>query len=853
MRQVFPNGVGVRFLFIVLFIVTFSTVSAAKSDSGAAKLLEAAEVAGKGNDPAAKEELCRKIIAEFPNTVEAVTAYRDVAILCIQSRRTDEAKSLVESLKTECFTFPGTVDALYSVAQHWQWNGQPDQAIRLHRYNSATYSTIEKGMWSQGAIIHYFIEQRDFANALAEFEVMVDRFKEQATFPQEVYQFALKYHRVEAPEKALELHRYNVNNSPVSSKFTMWSQGAIVHYLIEQKDFASAQRELEVMLDLFQEQPTLPQEIHQTAEKYRTTGELDRAFELHRFNTLHSPASSKYTMWSQGALIHHFIEQGGFHQADYEYKVLLERFSDQPTLPQEIYVFALKYNGAGETDKALELHRYNSAHSPATSLHAMQSQGAIAHHYIETKNFEAAQREIDFMASRFSEQDTFPQELYQFAMKYNGVGETDKALELHRYNAAQSPASSKYAMWSQGALIHHYIAKKDFANAQAEFEVMVDRFKEQATFPQEIGYIADKYQGAGQYKLSRSLCQYGLVTFSDTDSKLNFKGILIKILLAESDYEQAALACEESLALCTNNSQIVKVLTNLGHIYQNEKLWSQALLYFQEALIKASVPNEQLDAYTGIAMVSARQGDDAKVWEIIDLLMMDYPDHDRLGYTVFIIGEEYYLMGLEKINQASQTIYVRESFSKSIEIWKTVVARIPQSSYAARSIRFIGELHFRQKDFIKAIPYYIQLFQDWPDSHLIADALQECGACYNELSKLNSLTENETKDASLIVDALAAQDRLYGVMHLCFAIGELHYKREQWQDALRYLEYYVDTSKEIGVNPDVYYILAQSYEKVTQVSKAVVNYRRYINNTSPEINGPRWLSAHKQLERLISQ
>ncbi len=744
MRTISRDSVRILSMGVFLFCLMFPFISDAVADSQPATLLNTAQEARETGDREKAEGFYQQIIDNYPASREAIKACQELAIRRVQLHEIENAESLIETLKTEYSASPDTVDALYSVAQHYQWNGLPEEAINLHRYNSAAYPDSKKAMWSHGAIVHYYIEQKDFDSAQKEYNVMADRFKEQPTLPQEFHQFAEKYRTTDEPDRALELHRLNATHSPVSSMYTMWSQGAIIHHYIRHGDFTAAKRETDVMIGRFSEQPTLPEQLHQIAEEYRYIEEADRSFELHQYNATHSPVSSKYTMQSQGALVHYLIEHQEFYPAEVEYQDLLSRFKDQPTLPQEIYQFAVKYNGAGEKEKALELHRYNVAHFPATSLHAMQSQGAIVHHCIETKDFEAAQLEIDVMTSRFSEQETFPQELYQFALKYQGVGATEKALTLHQYNATHSPASSKYSLWSQGALIHHAIGQKDYEAAQKGCEAMISRFAEQETLSHELQLIADKYQGAGQYDLSRSLCQYGLVTFSDADSKLSFKEVLIKILLAESDDEQAALACSELLALCTNNSQTVKVLTNLGHIYRNEKQWAQALPYFQKALEKAELPKEELDAYTGLAMVSVWLGDDDRAQGIIDLLMKDYSEQDRLGYSVFIIGEEYYLQGDDALNKKEHES-AKSLYFKALAIWENNIRQIADIHHRCLGYYDSANAFRKMGQYRKAIEYYHEVVTQWPEYDRAWNAQFMIAVCYDQLFNKDMISGEEAK------------------------------------------------------------------------------------------------------------
>lgn len=735
-----------RGVFVFIFGLCCVSVfgeEAALSEPIQAQLKAAEDIKKSGDSEGAKAAYI-DIIKACPNTAGAVKAYQEAAILCIQSKQLNEADDLIERLKAEYSAFPETVDALHSVAQHWQRNGLPEQALRLYRYNSATYSTTKKGMWSQGEIVNYYIAHKDFVNAQKEYEVMLDRFKDQPTLPQEIHQFAEKYRMTDENERAMELHRYNIANSPVSSMYTMWSQGAIVHYYINQNDFVAAQRECEVMINRFSDQPTLPQELHLIAGKYKDAGQIDRFFDLHRYNTTHSPVSSKYAMWSQGALVHYFIEQKEFYKADYEYNELLSRFSDQPTLPEEIYQFAMKYDSVGEAGKALELHRYNATHMNVSSIYTMQSQGAIVNYYIKHKDFVNARKEYEVMLERFKDQPTLPQEIYQFALKYNDVGETEKTLELHRYNATHSDVSSKFTMWSQGALVHYSIEHKDFVNAQKEYEVMLDRFTDQPTWPQEICQFADKYQQYGYYEQSRSLCRYGLETYPSCAWRHDFQKVLIKTHLAENDYEQAASIAAGLIAESSERSAYVKTLTDLGHIYREGKQWDQSIQYYQQALEKAELPEEQLDAYRGMAMTSVCQGNDAKAQELVDLILRDYKELPQTGYSVFMIAEEYYLQGgivlAERDSEKAKNFY-----SKALSIWDNNINQIEDSRHRCLAYYYSAVIYQNTGEMDKAMPFYNTVVTQWPDYEKAWNAQFMIAICYDNLHKEGKISTEEAK------------------------------------------------------------------------------------------------------------
>jgi tetratricopeptide (TPR) repeat protein len=752
MRSVFTfiHRAVLVFIFGLCCVSVFGE-EAALSEQIQAQLKAAEDIKKSGDSEGAKGAYT-DIIKACPNTAEAVKAYQEAAILCIQSKQLNEADVLIERLKAEYSAFPGTVDALHSVAQHWQRNGLPEQALRLFRYNSATYSATKKGMWSQGEIVNYYIAHKDFVNARKEYEVMLERFKDQPTLPQEIHQFAEKYRMTDENERAMELHRYNIANSPVSSMYTMWSQGAIVHYYISQNDFVAAQRECEVMINRFSDQPALPQELHLIAGKYKDAGQIDRFFDLHRYNMTHSPVSSKYTMWSQGALVHYFIEQKEFYKADYEYKELLIRFSDQPTLPEEIYQFAMKYDSVGETGKALELHRYNATQSPVDSLYAMQSQGAIVNYYIQHKDFVNARKEYEWMLGWFKDQPTWPQEIYQFALKYRGVGESEKALELHRYNATHSDVSSKYTMWSQGALVHYSIEHKDFVNAQKEYEWMLERFKDQPTWPQEICQFADKYQQYGNYEQSRNLCQYGLETYPGCAWRHDFQKVLIKTHLAENDYEQASSIATGLIEKSSERSAFVKTMTDLGHIYRDGRQWDQSIQYYQQALEKAELPEEQLDAYAGIAKSRIRLAADSVTPEeyseinaIVKVILSTFKDCKNAGLLGIQIGEEYYYLGRESLETGMEK-EAKNNFNLAIPIWEQVIYSDVSSEIRSECYYLIGSCYLKSGDYADAETAFQRSYQIDPGYKYADYCLFVQGYCLQKLMENEIPTTNDAFD-----------------------------------------------------------------------------------------------------------
>ena len=105
------------------------------------------------------------------------------------------------------------------------------------------------------------------------------------------------------------------------------------------------------------------------------------------------------------------------------------------------------------------------------------------------------------------------------------------------------------------------------------------------------------------------------------------------------------------------------------------------------------------------------------------MLFSDFTNIPQIDYSLFVIGEEYYLMGVELINQQSQDIEMRLLFSKAIEIWERIIAQLPETSHAAHSFYSIGMIHYHFKEYADAIMQFIALIQEWPKYYKTPDAV----------------------------------------------------------------------------------------------------------------------------------
>ena len=188
-------------------------------------------------------------------------------------------------------------------------------------------------------------------------EKMSADFGTHSAYPFSLCWVARKYNQTGHTERAFELFQYLAENFP-DDKFGMWSQVEVTYYYIRNGDEEAADESVQKLVTVFAAQETLPVEIYQVAYEYHNAGKEEKALELHQYNVDHFPEHIN-AMWSQREIAYYHIRNSDDEAADEAFDTLIKIFSDQETLPKEIYQVGMAYRDAGNVSRAFEIHAYN--------------------------------------------------------------------------------------------------------------------------------------------------------------------------------------------------------------------------------------------------------------------------------------------------------------------------------------------------------------------------------------------------------------------------------------------------------------------------------------------------------------
>ena len=616
------------------------------------------------------EAIYQQIITAFPDTNDALEAQKQLVLIYTATYRQQEADTAFEQLITEFSEHKDIAEAVWQIGQCYLEKNKHAQAFELNSYNAKNHTGIY-AMWSQVEVIYYHIDRNDDSAAEAAYNKLLTDFANQPTLPKEINQIANRYNQAGRKDKALELHRYNVDNYPdYNDTHVMWSQVEVVKYYFREGDYAAVDAAVSNFLKVFSGQPTLSKGIYHIARRYDELKKYDKALELHQYNVEHFPADEP-AIWSQVEIIYTHLRRADDSAADTAVGNLLTVFSEQPTLSKEIYQVARRYDELKKYDKALELHQYNVEHFPADEP-AIWSQVEIIYTHLSRGDDSAVETAISNLLTVFSKHPGLPNEIYQVGMRYDQLKKYDKAIGLHQYNV-EHYSSDIHALWSQVEIIKSYIRNGNEPAAEAAFDNLVTVFVDQPTLLKEVYAVADAYAKAGRYDKADKLYQY-----------------VIKKCPAEKDLSA-------------------------------------------ERLADISVPLSEAKAYIAL-------GNDANALAVIDRLIADFNNHPDLSETIFAIGEEYYNKAHNvKGDPNLPKEQAEEHYRKALTVWERIITELPISTACTPHAYYFSSVCYRHLgEYGIPIDYCQRIVDNWPDYRYIWHAKSMIRHCQKTLENSDS-------------------------------------------------------------------------------------------------------------------
>jgi tetratricopeptide (TPR) repeat protein len=186
-----------------------------------------------------------------------------------------------------------------------------------------------------------------------------------------------------------------------------------------------------------------------------------------------------------------------------------------------------------------------------------------------------------------------------------------------------------------------------------------------------------------------------------------------------------------------------KAMNKVGHCYRKLGDYAEAIALYQLVLDTKSDPvTEQLYAIRGIGQCYARQGDDQMVLQTGDTMTSIYKDKKEFAISLFVLGEEYYIMAQEARKNGDQDA-ARINYEKAIAVWESNINLIGVAQERCLLYYSIGVSNQYLGDYVKTADALQKAYQANPKFKYADYCLFENVRCYGRLAESGKVTRCE--------------------------------------------------------------------------------------------------------------
>jgi tetratricopeptide (TPR) repeat protein len=374
--------------------------------------------------------LYQHVVDKWPKSEQAVPAQMNLAIYYVDQGDDLNAQAATDKLITSFSENSQITKSIHEVAQHYRLSGKHEKAKQLYQYNVDNFSGDMYTMWSQVEIVKYHISDANDAAAETACDTLLTKFSGQPTLPKEVYQIAMKHSDTERPDKAFQLHQYNVEHSSKDDMYTMWSKVEIVKSYIRDANDAAADEAFDKLLAEFSGQPTLPKEIYQIVDEYAMAGKYDKADQIYQHVLDNWPEAEQDGLEHIGVAeinVLSLIESGNDTAAKEALDSLIGDFNEHPNLAWTLDGIAGRYEKFLKHNEARSIYRKIATDFNETD-YALTAQKKLAILEIKAGDEVAAQAALDILIADFNEYHDSPEAVFVVGEQYyNWAFQCEKA------------------------------------------------------------------------------------------------------------------------------------------------------------------------------------------------------------------------------------------------------------------------------------------------------------------------------------------------------------------------------------------------------------------------------------------
>jgi len=601
---------------------------------------------------------------------------------------------------------------------------------------------------------------------------------------------------------------------------------------------SQAEAAYQQMLERFAGNAGLPQAVYEVGRGHKDVkppqGAPDKALQIYQ-SVIRRWKDTEWAVHSQRNIIHSHLERSDDKAANAAVDTLLADFAQHKDIAGTIYNLGKHYRNVRKPEIALKLHQYNVEHY-ANALQGMYSQVEIIKSAISKADDAAADQEFGRLVQVFSDQATLPKEAYQVGIAYSKANKPEQARQYYQYVVDHWPDSDA-AVRAQLAILDKESPPGANTTVEEAFNRLIAAFSQNKTPAKEVYHTAMRYRQTRPVQ-ARQVHQYNAEQSSKDDQYAMWSQTeLAKSWILEGNEKEAEAAGNRLMTVFAGQPTLPTELCRLGDAYLVAGKPDKAEQIYKHVLDHTAKGDGQLIwARAGMARLLAAREDDPGVQKAIDVLITDFRDDPDLGEAVFGVGDEYYNQAMAKKQRGGADDAVNASLRKTLVVWDRIITGLPESAYAADAWYFSGVLYRKYLgDYEKAVQYYQNVVDQWPDYRYAWSAQGMIGPCYARLRDLGKVPMLEAE--ARIEQAYEALAGGYPDCSLAqgalLRLGHIQAQKGQWEQAAASYQRFLERYPEARQWRPILLHLAGTYQRMGQMTAAAELFRTYLAVADP--------------------
>jgi TolA-binding protein len=522
----------------------------------------------------------------------------------------------------------------------------------------------------------------------------------------------------------------------------------------------------------------LPHAIHEIVEGAKDLNKTAQAGQAYR-EILNAQPGHSQAIWLKMGIAVTDVYLGNGQGADAGVKDIIARHSTDPRAAESLAQIGWAYDKLSQYAKARPLYEYvvdNWSDKPRT----IYAHTALVRDCIRLRDKQAAQGQLEQLAKRYATNPQLPNVLNEIARGYREVQMYQEARPISRH-ILDSYSGHNQCIWAQRDIILCDVGERSQDTAQAGLQTLIKNYADNGYLPYVLNEIAAGYRRGGMCQQAKSVSQYVLDNFRDSDQCLWAQRDVVLSDLALGNLEAAAAGIKKLESRFAKQPGVIWAISEMAETCSKLGRHEQARDLFRFNVYNCPDLDDTIWSLRGFVAESAALKDETSIDAGIKKLLSEYSASKNLPMAAVHVGRDL----------------LRAGQSRASELFQYVIDKHPDHDQALFAKVCMGHIRVRQGDDQGAEAIFQKVLTDYANHPRLIEAANLMAEGY-----YNAAFLAENRD-----DINRA--------HACFRAAIAKWKLiPQGHDSI--------------ITPQALNLMAESYSSVGELQNAVECYRKLV-------------------------